>query len=280
MIDTQLTLNCNGQLLVLQQAKVMGILNITPDSFYAASRVNNLAESLERAEQMLKEGAHLLDVGGMSSRPGAAVIPPEEEARRVVPIVSALKKHFPEAIISIDTVHSQVAKACVEVGAGMVNDISAGRMDPLMYPTIAELQVPYVLMHMKGEPNNMQENPVYTDVVQEVMDFFITEIGKLRALGIIDIIIDPGFGFGKTLDHNYTLLKTLHLFQILGIPVLTGLSRKSMIYNLLNIKPDEALNGTSALHMIALQQGSKILRTHDVKPAIEVIKLWNQLENP
>ncbi|MEZ5044395.1 MAG: dihydropteroate synthase [Saprospiraceae bacterium] len=280
MIDTQLTLNCNGQLLVLHQAKVMGILNITPDSFYAASRANNLGESLERAEQMLSEGATLLDVGGMSSRPGATVISSEEETRRVVPIVSAIKKHFPEAIISVDTVHSQVAKACVEVGAGIVNDISAGRLDPLMYPTIAELQVPYVLMHMKGEPHSMQDHPVYTDVVQEVMDFFIEETGKLRALGIIDIIIDPGFGFGKTLEHNYTLLKNLHLFQIMGRPVLTGLSRKSMIYNLLNTKPDEALTGTTALHMVALQQGSKILRTHDVKPAIEVIKLWNQLENP
>lgn len=279
MIEQATTLNCNGQLLDLNTPVVMGIINITPDSFYAKSRAASLDSALSMAEQHLQGGALILDVGGMSSRPGAQVISVEEELERVIPIISGLKKTFPAAIISLDTVWGRVARAGVEAGAGMINDISAGRMDKMLFPTLADLQVPYVLMHMQGEPGNMQQNPTYEDVVQEVFDFFVQRVGELRDLGLKDIVIDPGFGFGKRIEHNYALLKSLQLFQILGLPILVGLSRKSMIYKLLETGAVEALNGTSALHMVALQQGSKILRVHDAREANEVIKLWTQLEN-
>lgn len=279
MIEQATTLNCNGQLLDLNTPVVMGIINITPDSFYAKSRAASLDSALSMAEQHLQGGALILDVGGMSSRPGAQVISVEEELERVIPIISGLKKTFPAAIISLDTVWGRVARAGVEAGAGMINDISAGRMDKMLFPTLADLQVPYVLMHMQGEPGNMQQNPTYEDVVQEVFDFFVQRVGELRDLGLKDIVIDPGFGFGKRIEHNYALLKSLQLFQILGLPILVGLSRKSMIYKLLETRAAEALNGTSALHMVALQQGSKILRVHDAREANEVIKLWTQLEN-
>ena len=274
-----MTINCRGKLLSLERPVVMGILNATPDSFYDGGRHAGVTAALQRCEAMLKEGAAIVDVGGMSSRPGAAIVDEEEEIKRVLPVVEAIAREFPEAPISVDTVRASVARACVEAGAAIVNDISAGRLDPEMYPTVAALGVPYVLMHMKGTPANMQQNPQYDDVVQEVMDFLIGETGKLQSLGVKDIILDPGFGFGKTVKHNYRLLKGMHSFRILERPILAGISRKSMICKVLKVDPPDALNGTTALHMVALQQGARILRAHDVKEAVEVVKLWQQLES-
>lgn len=279
MINKHITLNCNGQLLSIERPIVMGIINATPDSFFEGSRVNGVEEALRMAEQQLNAGAAILDIGGMSSRPGAQVITVKEELARVIPVLKGIKHNFPNAIISVDTVHAEVARVSVMEGAGMINDISAGKMDAKLYATVAELGVPYVLMHMQGKPENMQLAPSYDNILEEVIDFLTLEVGKLRKLGVKDIIIDPGFGFGKTIEDNYRLLQSLHVFQILGLPIMAGLSRKSMIYKLLEIEATEALNGTSALHMVALQQGSKILRTHDVKAANEVIKLWSQLES-
>ncbi len=278
MLQTRSTLNCKGKLRSLKTPLVMGILNITPDSFYAASRYQQIDDILHHAEKMLSEGAAMLDIGGMSSRPGAAIISAEEELQRVLPVIDAIIKNFPEAILSIDTVRAAVARQSVEAGAALINDISAGRMDEKMYPTVAELGVPYVLMHMQGTPRTMQQAPVYENVCLEVLDFFIEEVGKLRALGVKDLILDPGFGFGKTLSHNYQLLKHLHVFQILELPILVGISRKSMVYKPFGGSAKEALNGTTALHLVALQQGAKLLRVHDVKEAMEVIHLWKQLE--
>lgn len=257
----------------------MGIINVTPDSFYANSRADSVEQALRLAEKHLKEGATILDVGGMSSRPGAEIISVQEELGRVVPIIKVLKANFPEAIISLDTVRSEVVEAGVTEGAGLINDISAGSVDKNLFATISRLNVPYVLMHMQGKPSTMQTQPVYDNVVEEVFDFFVEKVGALRALGVKDIVIDPGFGFGKLIEHNYTLLRSLHVFKVLGLPILAGLSRKSMIYKLLEIEATEALIGTAALHMVALQQGSRILRVHDVREANEVIKLWSQLEN-
>jgi dihydropteroate synthase len=256
----------------------MGILNVTPDSFFDGGRYTRQDALLRQAEQMLKEGASILDIGGMSSRPGAEIISVEEELQRVLPSIEALHQAFPEAILSIDTIRGRVAEEAVGAGAAIVNDISAGAFDESMYPTVARLQVPYILMHMKGSPKTMQDNPDYEDVVQTVLDFFIAEVGKLRALDVHDIVLDPGFGFGKTVEHNYQLLKQMHLFKILDLPLLAGLSRKSMINKVLKTKPEQALNGTTALNMVALQQGAKILRVHDVRPAMEAVKLWQQLE--
>lgn len=279
MLNPQSTLNCAGRLLDLSRPVIMGIINVTDDSFYAGSRFTALAAIVQQAEKMLSEGAQILDIGGMSSRPGATIISAAAEVERVVPVIEELARRFPEAILSLDTIYGHSARVGAELGVGIINDISAGRLDASMYPTVAELGLPYVLMHMQGQPGNMQKSPEYKDVVTEVLDFFIAEVGKLRALGVKDIVLDPGFGFGKNLAHNYRLLKNLQVFQILDAPVLAGLSRKSMIYRLLEIEPEAALNGTSALHMVALQQGAKILRVHDVKPAAEVLRLWEMLEN-
>jgi dihydropteroate synthase len=274
MLNHQTTLNCAGQILSLASPVVMGIINITPDSFFSGSRKQAIGEILDTAEQMLKDGASILDIGGMSTRPGAKVIAAEEELQRVLPVVEAIKSTFPEAIISIDTVRGAVARHCAEAGAGMINDISAGRMDEDMYPAVAALQLPYVLMHMQGTPDKMQQNPGYENVALEVLDFLIEEVGKLRTLGAKDIILDPGFGFGKSIEDNYQLLKELHVLQIPDLPVLAGVSRKSMIYKPLNTSPEDALIGTAALHMVALNQGARILRCHDVKEAVQVIELW------
>lgn len=276
MLNPQRTLNCRGRLITLDRPLLMGILNLTPDSFFPGSRLSGLDAVLERAAQMLSEGADFLDLGGMSSRPGAELIPEEEELRRVIPAVEGILARFPEALISVDTVRSVVAKEAIGAGACMVNDISAGRLDPGMYETVAGLRVPYVLMHMQGDPKTMQQSPQYDNVLLEVLDFLIAELGKLRELGIHDVIIDPGFGFGKTVDHNYELLKNLSAFQILEAPILVGLSRKSMITRVLEVSPAEALNGTTALHMVALQQGASMLRVHDVKEAKEVIAIFNK----
>lgn len=278
MLYPHLTLNCRGRLLPLHEPVVMGILNVTPDSFFDGGRYSSEQDALRQAERMLEEGAAIIDIGGMSSRPGAALIPVEEELSRVLPPIEAVAKAFPEAIISIDTIRAKVAREAVGAGASIVNDISAAAFDEALYETVAELKVPYILMHMQGSPKTMQQNPEYEDVVREVLDFFIAEIGKLRALGVKDIIVDPGFGFGKTVAHNYQLLKRMHVFGITELPILAGLSRKSMINKVLKTKPAHALNGTTALNMVALQQGAKILRVHDVRPAVETIKLWQQLE--
>ncbi len=269
------TLSCRGRLLDLSRPLVMGILNITTDSFYGGSRFTETDALLQQAEKMLAEGAAILDIGGASSRPGAAEVDEAEETRRVTGAVKTILQRFPDTLLSVDTWRASVAQVAAEAGAAIVNDISAGRMDQKMYETVAALQTPYILMHMKGTPADMQKQPVYEDVVTEVLDFFIAEITKLRVLGVRDIVLDPGFGFGKTIAHNYTLLKNLHVFQrVTGLPVLAGLSRKSMIYKYLGIQPEQALNGTTALHMVALQQGASILRVHDVREAVEAIRLW------
>lgn len=278
MIYNKLTINCKGKLIGLHQPIVMGVLNITPDSFYDGGQYQQENAMLRQAEKMLMEGASIIDVGGMSSRPGAEIISEEEELQRVIPAIEHLVKHFPDVVISVDTLRSVVARRAMEVGASMVNDISAGSIDTEMYATVADLGVPYVLMHMKGMPKTMQQNTDYQDIVQEILDFMIQEVGKLRALGVKDILLDVGFGFGKTVEQNYELLKKMHIFKMLDLPILAGISRKSMIYKVLQTFPQEALNGTSALHMVALQQGAKILRVHDVKEAIQVIRLWEQLE--
>lgn len=257
----------------------MGILNITTDSFYEGSRFTETDTLLRQAEKMLAEGAAILDIGGASSRPGAEEVDETEETQRVTGAVETMLQRFPDALLSVDTWRASVAQAAVEAGAAIINDISAGRMDPKMYETVAALQTPYVLMHMKGTPADMQKQAVYEDIVTEVLDFFIAEITRLRALGIKDIVLDPGFGFGKTIPHNYTLLKNLHVFhRVTGLPVLAGLSRKSMIYKYLGIQPEQALNGTTALHMVALQQGANILRAHDVREAVETIRLWEAIQ--
>lgn len=273
------TLNCRGQLLDLSRPVVMGILNVTPDSFFDGGRYTGVEAALKQAEKMLAEGATILDVGGASSRPGAAEVSEKEELERVIPVIEVIKRHFPEVIISADTWRASVAKAAVEAGASMVNDISGGQFDARMFETVAVLDTPYILMHIQGTPDTMQQNPHYEDVVTEVLDFFIQKIEKLRALGVKDIVLDPGFGFGKTVEHNYQLLKNLQIFpNVTGLPVLAGISRKSMICKVLKVNPENALNGTTALHMVALQQGAKILRAHDVRAAVEVVKLWEQLE--
>jgi dihydropteroate synthase len=257
----------------------MGIINVTPDSFFAGSRHQHTTDILRTAEQMLTEGADILDIGGMSSRPGADIITVAEELQRVIPAIEAIKTTFPQAIISIDTIHAEVARQAVGAGAGIVNDVSAGRIDPHMYTTVAALGVPYILMHSRGTPATMQQLTDYNDVVQDVVDFFTTELLTLRNLGVKDVVIDPGFGFGKTLPQNYDLLRQLHVFQILGVPVLAGISRKSMIYKLLGTTPEASLNGTSVLHWVALEQGAKLLRVHDVKPAREVVQIFAQLRS-
>ncbi len=272
------TINCKGKLLDVSDPIVMGILNVTPDSFYDGGRYQKDTEVLSQVEKMLKEGASIIDVGGMSSRPGAKVIELNEELERVVPVIKIIHEQFPEAILSIDTIRAKVAKAAIEAGAHMINDISAGELDEQLFATVAELNVPYILMHMKGRPENMAKSSNYEDLLTEITDFLIKKIGTLRALGVKDIIVDPGFGFGKTIKHNFEILKNIHVFGVLECIILAGISRKSFIYKTLNIKPEDALNGTTALHMIALEQGAKILRVHDVKAAVEVIKLWKQLQ--
>lgn len=275
----QSTLNCRGRLLDLSAPVVMGILNVTPDSFFDGGRHEDPDHAFRQAEKMIREGARIIDVGGASSRPGADTVPEEEELRRVVPLVSQLAAAFPEIVVSVDTWRASVAREAAAAGAGILNDISAGCMDDNLYPEVAKSGLPYVLMHMQGTPATMQQAPVYDDVVTEVLDFFIAETGRLRTLGVTDIVLDPGFGFGKTVEHNYRLLNHLSLFSsVTGLPVLAGLSRKSMICKVLKVNPEQALNGTTALHMVALQQGAKILRVHDVKEAVEVIRLWEAVE--
>ena len=281
MLHPATTLTVRHRLLDLTTPVVMGILNTTPDSFYDGGQHNGVDDALRQAERMLEEGAAILDIGGMSSRPGAEIIEVDEELRRVLPVIEAICRRFPDAPISIDTVRARVAREAVAAGAGLVNDISAGRIDApgAMYAAVAELRVPYVLMHMQGLPGTMQRDPHYEgDVVLDVLDFLIAELGKLRALHVHDVILDPGFGFGKTVAHNYALLDRLEVFGITDCPILAGVSRKSMICKVLGVNPKDALNGTTALHIVALQRGARMLRAHDVREARQVIALWQQLE--
>ena len=279
MIQPKITLNLCGSLLVLENPVVMAVININTDSFYEKSRFTERGGILKQAETHLREGATFLDIGGMSSRPGAPISNAKDEVEKIVPVIKSLKKEFPDAFISIDTVHSAVASAAYQEGAVLVNDISAGAIDPDMFPFIAKTNIPYVLMHLKGVPRNMQDNTNYKDVSLDVLDFLILKYQALKELGVKDIIIDPGFGFGKDVVQNYELLQNLSIFKILECPLMVGLSRKSMIYKVIDGTPEDALHGTTALHFFALQQGALILRAHDVKPAIDTIRVWKALEN-
>jgi dihydropteroate synthase len=272
------TLNCKGRLLVIEKPLVMGIINTTPDSFYEGSRFMGETGILKQAEHMLKAGASMLDIGGQSTRPNSSTVSAEEELERVVGAIESLHFNFPEAIISIDTYYARVAAEAVAAGASMVNDISAGTIDPLMLTTTGRLQVPYVCTHMKGTPATMQQYATYDHVTREVLDFFIQKIADCHTAGITDIIIDPGFGFAKTQAHNFTLLKQLAAFTMLDKPILVGLSRKSTIYKTLGITAKEALNGTTVLNTVALLNGANVLRVHDVKEAREAIELISCLK--
>lgn len=273
-----MTINCKGKILNFDSPIVMGILNITPDSFYDGNTLFSDKDMLLRAEKMLKDGASILDIGGYSSRPGAKEISTEEEINRIVNPIKLITKEFPESIISIDTFRSKVAQEAINFGACIINDISAGDDDATMFDVVKQNQVPYIIMHKQGTPKNMQDSPQYKDVVGDVFKYLSNKVNELNKIGINDIIIDPGFGFGKTISHNFELLNKLKNFELLNVPVLVGLSRKSMIYKSLNSSPNEALNGTTALNMIALQNGTNILRVHDIKEAIECIKLYELLK--
>ena len=274
-----MNINCKGKLINLSTPKVMGILNITPESFFDGGKYKDETAILNQVETMLNHGATFIDIGGYSSRPNAVDVNEEEELNRVIPIIKLILKHFPETLISIDTFRSEVAKQSIDAGAALVNDISAGKLDDNMLSTVAQLGVPYIMMHMKGNPKTMQQQTVYTDLTKEVITYFAERIAAAHAEKINDIIVDPGFGFAKTIDQNFELLNQLELLQLTDKPILAGVSRKSMIYKTLNSTSENALNGTTALHMVALQKGAKILRAHDVKEAMECITLYNQLKS-
>lgn len=271
-------LNLRGRLYSIGKPQVMGILNITPDSFFAGSRLMDPAACVEQAGRMLEAGARILDIGGQSTRPGSTRIPAEEESGRVLPVIDALARAFPDAVLSIDTYHAQVAREAVAGGAHIVNDISGGLMDPHMLETVGKLSVPYICMHMQGEPGTMQQNPAYTDVTREVCDYFIQRVDACRRAGIRDIILDPGFGFGKTIAHNFELFRQMESLQIFQLPLLVGWSRKSTIWKTLGVTAAEALNGTTVMHTLAIRRGASILRVHDVREAMEVIRLMDAMD--
>ena len=274
-----MTINCYGKLIDLNTPKVMGILNVTPDSFYDGGKFKNDKGFLSQTEKLINEGATFIDIGAYSSRPGADFVSEKEEINRLIPIVRLIHEAFPETPISIDSFRSNVIKESVQAGAAMVNDISAGILDPMMFESVGKLGVPYIMMHMRGTPQTMQQMSNYSNITKEVYFYFSERIHLARKHQIKDLIIDLGFGFSKTLDQNFKLLNSLDFYTNLNLPILAGVSRKSMIYKTLNTTADNALNGTSALHMIALEKGSKILRVHDVKEAIECIKLYKALKN-
>ncbi len=271
------TLNCNGRLLVIDEPIVMGIINATPDSFYSGSRQPSVDAALEKAAQMIGEGAAILDIGGQSTRPGAEMLGAGAEMKRVIPVIEAVHRQFPEIFISADTYHATVAEAAVSAGACMVNDIGGGFFDPAMFAMVASLHVPYICMHVKGDPASMHSDPFYEDVTLDVLDYFIQRLADCHNSGITDIIIDPGFGFSKSSEHNFQLLKRLEIFQILAKPLLLGISRKSTVYKTLGVTAEEALNGSTVLHTAGLLKGASILRVHDVKEAVEAIKLTRHL---
>ena len=273
-----MNINCNGNLIDLSTPKVMGILNVTPNSFYDGGKHKEINSIIHQVDKMLSEGADFIDIGAYSSKPSAEFVSEEEEIKRLVPIVKSLVETFPNIVLSVDTFRAQVAKASVENGVAMVNDIAAGLLDDKMLETVAELKVPYIMMHMRGNPQTMQSLTDYKDIVKEMIFYFSERIQKARSFGISDIVIDPGFGFAKTLEQNYEVLNKMELFKILELPILVGVSRKSMIYKVLENSPQEALNGTSVLNTIALQKGAKILRVHDVNEAVECIKLVSKLK--
>ncbi|MFO7621184.1 MAG: dihydropteroate synthase [Bacteroidales bacterium] len=273
-------INLRGRLLDLSTPRVMGIINVTPDSFYRGSRFTNDAGIINAASKMLEEGADIIDVGGYSSRPGADHISETEEKKRVLGAIRLIARERPDAVISVDTFRADIAREAVEeCGAHMINDISGGEADSRMFDVVGELNVPYVMMHMKGNPRTMQDNPVYTDVVAEILSWFGKRIFRLRSAGVKDIIIDPGFGFGKSIDHNFGILRSLSDFSIAGLPVMVGLSRKSMIWKTLGITSDQSLNGSTVLNSVALLNGADILRVHDVREAVEAIRLTARLGN-
>lgn len=271
------TLNCKGILLPLSNPIVMGILNITNDSFYKGYLDEGLNGILAQAEKMLNEGASIIDIGGQTTKPGSNQLSEEEELQRILPVIEIIKKKYPNSILSVDTFYSKVACAAVSAGASIINDISGGEMDKKMMETVAQLEVPYICMHMQGTPQTMQKSPYYNNVVDEILEYFIQKIRLCTESGIKDIIIDPGFGFGKTITHNFTILKNLSAFEILEKPLLVGVSRKATIYKTLETTAESALNGTTVLNTIALQNGANILRVHDVKEAMEAVKLCSAM---
>ncbi|HEY1025453.1 MAG TPA: dihydropteroate synthase [Sphingobacteriaceae bacterium] len=277
MLQQKTSLNVKGRLIDLSVPQVMGILNITPDSFFDGGQHNALDAALKRTSEMLEEGAEMIDIGAYSSRPGAADISLQEETDRLLPVLQTLIREFPDLVISIDTFRSEVARMAVAEGAHIINDISGGELDAEMFRTVAELRVPYILMHMKGTPQTMQQQARYGNVVNEVLDYFAEKTGQLTGLGVKDIILDPGFGFAKTTEHNFHLLDKLETFKILDFPLLAGMSRKGMIWKTLEITPHEALNGTTVVNTIALMKGARILRVHDVKAAVEAVKIVSRL---
>ncbi|WP_461634048.1 dihydropteroate synthase [Labilibaculum euxinus] len=275
-----LSIKCGDRSINFEKPLVMGILNLTPDSFYDGGSYLNKTAILKRSEQILSEGAEIIDLGAYSTRPGAAEVSAEEEILRMIPAVECIRKEFPNVILSIDTFRAEVAKRTVtDFGTCIINDISGGTMDDKMFSVIGELKVPYIMMHIKGTPQTMQQNPVYHHLVNDMLAFFRSQIKSLNEFGAKDIIIDPGFGFGKTLDHNYEIIANLQEFNQLNLPILIGVSRKSMIYKFLGGDPSTSLNGTTALNMMALDQGADILRVHDVKEAVECVKLYSKIKS-
>ncbi len=280
LINLKNTINCNGKLVDLTRPKVMGIINITPDSFYSGSRFQSDTKILKRVEEIVVQGGDIIDIGAYSSRPSAQHISKDDEVDRLLPYLKKIRKHFPNLLISVDTFRADVAKVVVEEAqVDIINDISGGDMDEKMFDTIAELSVPYILMHIQGTPQNMQDNPKYNNIIEDVSLKLANKIDVLRAKGVNDIIIDPGFGFGKTLDDNYELFSKLEEFKLFELPVLVGISRKSMIYNFFENSADDALNGTTVLNTVALLKGANVLRVHDVKEAVEAVKLIDKLNS-
>ena len=272
------TLNCRGRLMVIDQPIVMGIINATPDSFYSGSRRESVEEALVQAERMLREGAMILDIGGQSTRPGMELAGEEVELKRILPVVESIKKQFPEAFLSIDTFHSNVAKSAIHAGADIVNDISGGSFDSGMLASVADLKVPYVCMHANDRFDNMHVPRPTTNIIQDILDYFIQKLDACKNAGILDVIIDPGFGFSKTIPNNFSIIQQLEILKILYRPILLGVSRKSSIYKTLGITPEESLNGTTVLNTIGLMKGASILRVHDVKEAVEAIKLFSEVQ--
>ena len=274
-----MTLNCRGTLVDLTTPKVMAIVNATPDSFFEQSRVKSIDQFKKKIDQMITEGADIIDIGAYSSRPNAEHISEEQELNRLLPLIDFIRTYFPDVLVSVDTYRAEVAKEVLERGIHMINDISGGQLDEQLLRVVARYRVPYILMHMIGTPQTMMKNTTYDHLSSDLIHYFTTNISKAKQAGIIDIIIDPGFGFSKTIEQNYQLLNQVEQLNALDTPMLIGVSRKSMIYKALDITPNEALNGTTALHMIALSKGAQLLRVHDVKPAVECIKLYQLLKN-
>jgi dihydropteroate synthase len=278
-LTTEMTINCKGQLIDLSTPKVMGILNVTPNSFFDGGKYKNESEILSQVEKMLEDGATFIDIGAYSSKPNAEFVSEEEELSRIIPVIQLVLKHFPDTLLSIDTFRSEVARACIENGAAIINDISAGNLDPKMFEVIAQYNVPYIMMHMRGTPQTMLGLTSYEDIIKEILFYFSEKINVARSFGINDLIVDPGFGFAKTLDQNYEVLRNFELFKLLELPLLVGISRKSMVYKTLNIRNQEALNGTTVLNTISLTKGANILRVHDVKEAMECVALFNKINS-